>query len=678
MWFIRFKQISLFFVLPWIVSLCIQSVGRLYLLYSYVDAEQITAYHHDVMNLIFIGFCFDLRISCILFGTLFILAFAALFSERWFNRVFSYLIVLLPVVLIFILLFTLINVFYFVTYSRHIDVFIFGLIDDDTIAIIKTIWSDYPVIRGMIVLMVLSYFFCKLCQMWRVFILKHVKQSQPMWFGVSTVFAVLLFVCVGARGSVGVFPLRQSDGQISSYSILNQFVPNGLIAFDWAYKGYRTNSQFNTISEKDRKRAMMAFFGKKKANSVSIFMNRVAKNPFVDKNPPHVVLSIMESMGSHFFLFDNSGRDLLGSLRRHWQHDWIFSRFISEGDGTIDSLNRFFVRSSVDKISQSSAQNGDFVSNMFIPFRKKGYKIIYITAGNGSWRNLNQFLPHLGVDEFIEQNTLIREFPEAKLGTWGIDDEYMFKYAEKRLVQAEKDGEHVMIMMMSVSNHPPYRIPASHRYINYTFSPAELERLKNLGSETEIRDIFNTFRYSNQQLGDFIDWIKSTNLQSHTIIAATGDHNLRGIGYSSQKELALSHAVPFYLYVPDEYRTNTFYDKTRIGSHKDILPTLYALSLSDTAYYQTGCNLVAEKLDKTWCNVGYNPHVIIDKHGAYSLIDNYFLPWQATTGLLLKESTREMSPDKKQILLRMQSFTTLLYWQISKQILDNEKVFGRK
>lgn len=678
MWFIRFKQMLAFFILPWILSLCIQSLGRLYLLYSYVDTNQITAYYHDVMALFFIGFFFDLRISCILFGIVFILTFFALFSEKLFNRVCQYLTVLLPVMLILVLLFTLINVFYFMTYNRHIDVFIFGLIDDDTIAIIKTIWSDYPVIRGMISLMVLSYFFFKLGQMWRVFIIKHVKRAQPMWFGMITVCVVLLFVFVGARGGVGVFPLRQSDAQISSYSILNQFVPNGLIAFDWAYKGYRTNSQFNLISEKDRKRAIMTFFGKEKPNSVSIFMNQIAKNPFVDKNPPHVVLSIMESMGSHFFLFDNSWRDLLGSLRSHWQHDWIFPRFVSEGDGTIDSLNRFFVRSPVDKISQSSAQNSDFVSNMFIPFQKKGYKIIYITAGNGGWRNLNQFLPHLGVDEFIEKNTLLREFPEAKSSTWGVDDEYMFKYAEKRLVQAEKDGEHIMIMMMSVSNHPPYRIPANHHYINYTFSRAELERLKNLGSETEIRDIFNTFRYSNQQLGDFINWIKSTNLQSHTIIAATGDHNLRGIGYSNPKELALSHAVPFYLYVPGEYQTNTFYDKTRIGSHKDILPTLYSLSLSDTSYYQTGCNLVAKKLDETWCNVGYNPYVIIDKYGAYSLTDNYFLPWKGITGLLLKKRTKEMLPDEKRILVRMQSWTTLLYWQISKQIADNRKVFDSK
>lgn len=678
MWFVRFKQMSVFFILPWILSLCIQSLGRLYLLYSYVNIDQITAYHHDVMPLFFIGFCFDLRVSCTLFGILFILAFAALFSEQLFNRVFRCLTVLLPAVLIFVLLFTLINVFYFMTYNRHIDVFIFGLIDDDTTAIIKTIWSDYPVIRGMIALTVLSYLFYKLCQMWRVFIVKYVKKSQPMWFGMSTVFAVLLFVFVGARGGVGVFPLRQEDVQISSYPILNQFVPNGPIAFDWAYKGYRTNAQFSLISEEDRIRAMRAFFGEEKPNSVAIFMNRTAKNPFVDKNPPHVVLLIMESMGSHFFLFDNSRRDLLGSLRSHWQHDWIFPRFVSEGDGTIDSLNRFFVRSPVDKISQSSAQNSDFVSNMFIPFRKKGYKIIYITAGNGGWRNLSQFLPHLGVDEFIEQSTLLREFPEAKSSTWGVDDEYMFKYAEKRLAQAERNGEHIMIMMMSVSNHPPYHIPASHHYLDYDFSPAELERLKNLGSEMKIRDIFNTFRYSNQQLGDFITWIKSTNLQSHTIIAATGDHNVRGIGYSDEKELALSHAVPFYLYVPSEYQTDTFYDKTRIGSHKDILPTLYALSLSETSYYQTGCNLVAKKLDKIWCDVGYNPYVIIDKHGAYSLTDNYFLPWQGMTGLLLKKNTKKMSPDEKQILLRMQSWTTLLHWQISKQISDKEKIFGSK
>ena len=37
------------------------------------------------------------------------------------------------------------NWFYFTVYDRQFDVFIFGLFDEDTRAVVKTMWSDYPV-----------------------------------------------------------------------------------------------------------------------------------------------------------------------------------------------------------------------------------------------------------------------------------------------------------------------------------------------------------------------------------------------------------------------------------------------------------------------------------------------------------------------------------------------------
>ncbi|WP_426720913.1 sulfatase-like hydrolase/transferase [Enterobacter cloacae complex sp. 301C7] len=102
----------------------------------------------------------------------------------------------------------------------------------------------------------------------------------------------------------------------------------------------------------------------------------------------------------------------------------------------------------------------------------------------------------------------------------------------------------------------------------------------------------STLYYSNDQLGRFISWVKSETLGSHTIVAVTGDHNIRGIGYPEPQELALGHAVPFSVCVPLNYQHSSYFDGNRVGSHKDILPTLYQLSLSDTLYYTHGVQLV--------------------------------------------------------------------------------------
>ena len=53
-------------------------------------------------------------------------------------------------------------------------------------------------------------------------------------------------------------------------------------------------------------------------------------------------------------------------------------------------------------------------------------------------------------------------------------------------------------------------------------------------------------------------------------------------------------SVPFYLYIPKNLRPNKEIDTSVVGSHTDILPTLYNLSLSNTPYWATGINLLSD------------------------------------------------------------------------------------
>ena len=50
-----------------------------------------------------------------------------------------------------------VNFYYFKTYHTKIDIFIFGLKDDDTATILKIIWSDYPVIWILLICAIFTY-----------------------------------------------------------------------------------------------------------------------------------------------------------------------------------------------------------------------------------------------------------------------------------------------------------------------------------------------------------------------------------------------------------------------------------------------------------------------------------------------------------------------------------------
>lgn len=670
MWFIRFKQAFLTILLPYVLAILIQGISRFYLFYAYAPDSIYGVYVNDIMKMFMVGSRFDIRVASIVYAPLVLLAIVLSSSERLFA--FWQRICLFFVMLITTLIGALavMNVYYYMTYERAIDIFIFGLFDDDTKAVLITLWQDYPVITGVAIFVACLYLIYRLYRWWQAKCAQFVYRKQPLWFALITILVVLGATFVGIRGSVGTFPLRQSDSQVSEVKLLNMLTPSAGMALDWAYKDYKRNSHFDDATDDAGREILSQFFAKPTEPSLSAFKAKTAHNVVAENRPPHVIFAIMESLGEHLFSFDSPQRDLFGKLRPHWQQDILFKRFVSEGDGTIDSLSRLLIHSPMSNISQSTAQNVDFTSNMLKPYLAKGYKVIFVTSGNGSWRNLNQFLPHLGVTEFVEQNALQHRYPEAKASTWGIADEYMFRYIEQRLDEADEKGEHVLILALSTTHHPPYKVPDDYTAPKFSFTEQEQTRLANLSNAGSLDKIFGTLRYTADQLGEFIDYVKQSQLKSHTIIAITGDHNIRGIGYPDPAEMVLGHAVPFYLYVPEDYKTQTVYDPQRVGSHKDIWPTLYSLSLSDADYYQTGCNLLAGTLDKTWC-FAYNPEVIFDQNGAYSR--ESFRAWKSNrSDDLLLDSSHPLTEEQRQLADRYWQITPLLKWQLNRQVYGGE------
>lgn len=667
MWFYRFRQAFIALLLPWALVVLTQTVERVYLLSTYGTSDTLANSSQDVGRMFWIGSLFDIRIASLTFVPC--LLVAGVFATnrqrfRLWQRFWPWLATVLSLIVTVI---TVGNVFYYATYERFIDIFIFGLVEDDTTAVLITLWQDYPVIRVLSCLALFAVIVFIFYRSWQRRLNSKPEYRINLSTSLISTFIILSICIVGIRGSVGTFPLRQDDAQVSEIKMLNMFTPNGLIALSWAFNAHNKSSHFADATDEKGAELLSRFLEQPTQASLQPFMAKTDVNLTAKKTPPNVVLAVMESMGHHLSSFDRRDQDLLGALRQHWLVDWRFDRFISEGDGTLDTMSRFFVRSPMSGISQSSAQAVDFASNMFKPFLANGYKIIFVTSGNGGWHNLNQFLPRLGVSELMEQNGLKKRYPDAHIGTWGVPDEYMFRYMTERLEEAENKGEHIFIMSMSTTHHPPYKVPAGYKKIDLHLTDGEKKRLSNLATGNELKETMNTLRYANDQLGQFISWVKSKPLGSHTIIAATGDHNIRGIGYPDPHERVLGHAVPFYIYVPQGYRQDSYFDAHRVGSHKDIMPTLYQLSLSDTTYYRTGCNLLAESLDNTWCQ-GYNPEVAITPEGACFLAGKgEFRPWKNQNDLLL-DDPKPMNAVQEKLCHRWEGFTDLLWWQLNRQV----------
>ena len=80
----------------------------------------------------------------------------------------------------------------------------------------------------------------------------------------------------------------------------------------------------------------------KQANLDSLY-GKTPKNDWLAVNKPNVIFCLMESMGQNMLTYDHLPEtDLLGNLRKHFEKDFIFRRFISEDIHTIQSFSALF------------------------------------------------------------------------------------------------------------------------------------------------------------------------------------------------------------------------------------------------------------------------------------------------------------------------------------------------
>ena len=646
----------------WLLTVVVFFIGRVVLFSAFIDETVKQNYANDLSALFLKGLQFDIKAASIMTAVLVVPGLLCLLARKTMTVYRYCLPKLLTAFLVIALAATVANFYYFQVYERQFDVFVFGLLEEGTPTVLATIWADYPVLPALAGLLAASWLLHRLF----AWVAKRSETGEPKRSVVivCTVAAVLA-LAVGSRGSLGKFPLRQDAAQISASVHLNRLIPNAVLALDWARKEHRNSQSFHPVTDEEG-RALISRISGGQSHSVDLaqFYSETPVNQAVANKQPNVAFAVMESMSSHLLQLHNEKRDLLGRLAPHWQQDWVYRRFVSEGDGTSDTLHRLLVRSNLN-LSQSKVKNKPFPGNMFQPYLDAGYRILFVTAGNGGWRDLDGFMRHLGVHEVVDENTLKARYPEARSDTWGVPDEFMFRYAAEQLAEAEKSGKPLFVLMLSITHHPPYRLPSvAQPGTTFQLSEQESSRFANLNQSGELNEILNTFRYANDQLGSFIQRVKQES--PHTLIAATGDHNMRAIGYPKAEEAALGHAVPFYLYVPPAYRGQAVFEAQRPGSHKDIMPTLYELSLSGTRYYRTGCNLTAPKPDNYWCGYGYNTEVLLVEDGFYHLGNQKFYAWQPQEWLKAEDTGRPSV--HADIIERGKAYTDFLNWQILRAI----------
>ena len=601
-WFKHFLKAIVFFI----ASLIVLSLFRIFFLYYFSAGLNIAA--HNFLPALGVG----IRVDAKWLSLALLPAFLVFILSYWRPFLFNYSAILAGLGLFGMVLLDAVNFGFFSFYKTPISPLVFGFFQDDTKAILQTLWQDWPIITYLLVLSAgiavpftaSSVFFNRLKA--------NPKGYQPFLLGIVSTLLFAFFI----RGSIGKFPLRQEDFAVSKVQLINASVPNGAAALYEATKAWRN---FQIKGEPSQALTKFGYSNIEEAKKdLAVRAHTSTQLSF----RPNVVFTVMESMsGDIFNSHDSLANNTLGSLETAMEDAVVFRKGVSIENGTFPSLEGLLFDTPISPISQSIYGRKELSFSQVRAFKEAGYRTIFLTGCPEPWRQINDTFKFYGFEEIYGQAAIGEKFPNAEKSPWGIGDKWMFKFAEDLLKEAEGTGRPVFIMMLSTTNHPPFKVPDGEQVSKVDIS--KLPKTINLeGSyDGNMEMLLKTYQYAANSLGNFILDLRNKGWLKNTIVAATGDHNAR-MRYQAEGNWHHVFGVPVLFWLPDQ-NLKASVDTDRWVSHRDILPSLLAMSTGKILGNEKGRNLFAKDIEEGavsfigWSGSGF----VIGKPGMVTLND---------------------------------------------------------
>ena len=264
-----------------------------------------------------------------------------------------------------------------------------------------------------------------------------------------------------------------------------------------------------------------------------------------------------------------------------------FRNFDSAQPGTHPSLEAILFSTPITPLTMGDVGRKPIPWAIPKVVKDAGYQTLFVTSARSGWRDLNRVLAVQGFDEVVDANTLKEQYPDANLGIWGVWDSYVFQYLAKRLA-AQPVDKPIFVFVLTSTNHPPYDLPADYRRV-----PRDMALWKGETTSDTLLLNLDSYHYATDLLGGFVQDVQKGPLRANTVVAATGDHNVRSFGiYADASRRYLQRQVPFVIWGEGLGGPACGPQQALPASHRDMFNTLLPLVGVDGPYVNAGRNLL--------------------------------------------------------------------------------------
>lgn len=609
------------------------TIFRVVFFLYYNELNELNTYYFDISKMLFLGFRIDLTVIGYIqaIPTLLLIALYYLKKESLYKSFQTFLKYYLFILFVLSSLLLIADFGFYSYFKDHINILFFGLFEDDTFALMQTFWQNYNVV---LILFIVFLYFVSLFLLIQFVFNKKLKSYNLVLLKIPAIFFTLLLVFnfFIIRGTFGMYPLGKMIPNVSKNEYINSMSQNGVRSFISAYgirKDY-LSKKLDYIKETGFENNIAEAF-KIHKNSLDIdeenLLNNITyKTKKVDDEDYNIVVIMVESFGLPILKYQSEKFDIMGKLKKHFEEDILFTNIISEGDGTIASLEALLLnipyRPNSFAFSQSTYSQTSFDFSPAFLYNSADYNTSFIYGGDLTWRDLGEFVKFQAYKNIEGKQDIYSSIEKTKAEDdyfypWGIYDEYLYEHILKKL---ENSKEKEMILALSTNNHPPYNIPNDYKSKSLIFS----EELKaHITGDFDLAEQrFKSYAYALDSVGDFLDKFKNSHAKDNTIVVITADNNtVEGIMKYENNPIFTSKNIPIYFYLPKKLKEKLNVDTTVAGSQKDIFPTLYNLTLKDKNYLSIGNDL----FDKIAPHYGFNGSMIVNSGNEVRKLDSLHL-----------------------------------------------------
>jgi phosphoglycerol transferase MdoB-like AlkP superfamily enzyme len=429
---------------------------------------------------------------------------------------------------------------------------------------LQFIWETYPVVPGLLVLVLLSIGYGWVVKRLAFRELEDGGHPLPKWPRVATVGVALILFGLGIHGKLSQYPLRWSEAYFSTNPLVTALALNPVLFF-FDTREYKTDP-FDKEEVRKHYDLIADLLEVDDPDPATLNFSRYVRPEEKLPGRPNIVLILLESFAG--FKVGALGNALnptphFDSIARK---SVFFTNFFVNRPPTARAV--FTAMFGIPDIHSphSASRNPIIVRQHTIVNALKGYEKMYFLGGSANWGNIRGVLAH-NIDglEIYEEG----DFSYLPDDAWGISDLHLFEEANRVFRVRDKP---FFALIHTAGNHRPYTIPKDKG----DFEEVEVDEAKLEENGFDSLKAYNGIRFLDYSLGHFFRLASKEDYFKRTIFCMYADHGTVANQEIPWDKLTLtSHHVPFAIYAPGYFSEGRTIDTT--GSLVDVLPTVLGL-----------------------------------------------------------------------------------------------------